>query len=128
VYILLVDDEEELVSTLAERLDFRGIHAEWATSAKKAIELVKEKHFDIAVLDVKMPRISGLELMGILKKTDPELRFIFLTGHGSESDFRHGCEGGACFYLIKPLKLEALVEKLEEAMAGKRQDQGDNLL
>jgi DNA-binding response OmpR family regulator len=128
VNILLVDDEEELVSTLAERLGFRGIHADWATSAKKAIELVQDKHYDVAVLDVKMPRISGLELMGILKKKDPELRFIFLTGHGSESDFRHGCERGACFYLIKPLKLEALVEKLEEAMAGKKQNQGDNLL
>ncbi|WP_462324964.1 response regulator [Desulfoplanes sp.] len=125
MYILLVDDEEELVSTLAERLGFRGIRAEWATSAEKALELAQTKDFDIAVLDVKMPRISGLELMGMLKEKVPELRFIFLTGHGSEADFRQGCEGGACFYLMKPLQLEALVEKLEEAMAGKKQDQGD---
>ncbi|PIE68623.1 MAG: response regulator [Deltaproteobacteria bacterium] len=118
MYILLVDDEEELVQTLAERLGFRGIEAEWATSAETALELVREKHFDIAVLDVKMPRISGIELMGMLKEQDPALRFVFLTGHGSEADFRQGSESGACFYLMKPVKLERLVEKLEEAIDG----------
>ena len=125
--ILLVDDEEELVSTLAERLGFRGIRAEWATSAKRALELVQEKDFDVAVLDVKMPKISGIELMGMLREKSPGLRFIFVTGHGSESDFRQGRESGASFYLMKPLKLEALVDTLEKTMAGKTQDQGDHL-
>lgn len=125
--ILLVDDEEELVSTLAERLGFRGIRAEWATSAQRALELVQEKEFDVAVLDVKMPKINGIELMGMLKEKSPGLRFIFVTGHGSEADFHQGRQSGASFYLMKPLKLEALVDTLEKTMAGKTQDQGDDL-
>jgi len=117
VYILLVDDEEELVSTLAERLGFRDIRADWATSAEQALELVEKNHYDLAVLDVKMPRISGFRLMHMIKDKVPGMRFIFLTGHGSESDFKEGCESGACFYLMKPLRLELLVEKLNEALA-----------
>ncbi len=117
--VLLVDDEEELVTTLAERLGFRGIHAQWATTAEQALELVQAQDFDIAVLDVKMPRVSGIELMGLLKEQVPDLRFIFLTGHGSEADFRQGYESGARFYLMKPLQLEALVEKLQETIDGK---------
>ena len=118
MYILLVDDEEELVSTLAERLAFRDIRADWATSAEKALELVEKNTYDIAVLDVKMPRISGFKLMELIREKAPAMRFIFLTGHGSESDFREGCESVACFYLMKPLRLEILVEKLHETLAG----------
>ncbi len=116
MYILLVDDEEELVSTLAERLAFRDIRADWATSAERALELVEKNTYDIAVLDVKMPRINGFRLMELIQAKKPDMRFIFLTGHGSESDFREGSESGACFYLMKPLRLEVLVEKLHETL------------
>ncbi len=58
--VLLVDDEEQLVSTLAERLAFRGIHANWVTSSTAALELIETDSFDLAILDVKMPKISGL--------------------------------------------------------------------
>lgn len=113
--ILLVDDEEELVSTLAERLGFRGIEARWATSAEQAMEKIAAHHFDVAVLDVKMPRISGLELMDMIRQKQPDMKFIFLTGHGSEADFQQGCRSGACFYLIKPVRIDDLVGKINEA-------------
>jgi DNA-binding response OmpR family regulator len=58
--VLLVDDEHELVSTLAERLSFRGIQADWATSGEEAMRLTEKNTYDVAVLDVKIPRISGL--------------------------------------------------------------------
>lgn len=113
--VLLVDDEEQLVSTLAERLAFRGIEASWVTSSTAAIELVKTEAFDIAILDVKIPKISGLELKKRLHALRPEMKFIFLTGHGSEDDFRIGAaEAGADFYLVKPVQIEALLEKMNE--------------
>lgn len=115
--ILLVDDEEELVSTLAERLGFRDIQADWATSAEDALALIEKNTYEIAVLDVKMPRISGFKLMQMIREKVPGMRFIFLTGHGSDSDFQEGCESGACFYLMKPVRLETLVEKLQETLA-----------
>jgi len=111
--VLLVDDEEELVSTLAERLSFRGIEADWSTAGDQALEAARSAHYDIAVLDVKMPHISGIELKRRLEKTNPSMRFIFVTGHGSEEDFRTG-SAEAAHYLVKPLDIEALITTLHE--------------
>ncbi|HSO67358.1 MAG TPA: response regulator, partial [Desulfatirhabdiaceae bacterium] len=76
--VLLVDDEEELVSTLAERLAMRGIDASWVTSSRSAIETVDREDFDIAVLDVILPKMNGLELMRQLGIRKPDVKFIFL--------------------------------------------------
>ena len=109
--VLLVDDEEELVTALAERLSFRGIDADWATSGSQALELVDTHVYDVAVLDVKMPNISGIELKKRLEKTRPDMKYIFLTGHGSEEDFRAG-SAEASQYLVKPLDIEILIETM----------------
>ncbi|VBB41487.1 Response regulator receiver protein [uncultured Desulfatiglans sp.] len=121
--VLLVDDEEELVSTLAERLNMRGIEADWATKVEDAISLVGETSYDIAVLDIKLPKMSGLQLKKKLEDLRPKMKFIFMTGHGSEADFRTGAaEAGEAFYLVKPVGIEILVEKMQEVMQseGKR--------
>jgi len=113
--ILLVDDEAELVSTLAERLSFRGIEADWVTTGEEALKQVEEQRYAVGVLDVKIPRISGLALKKRLEEKCPEMKFIFLTGHGSEEDFLIGsAEAGADYYLIKPVDLNLLIEKLNE--------------
>ncbi len=120
--VLLVDDEVELISTLAERLSFRGIDVDYATTAESAIRLADEKSYDIAVLDVKMPRVRGFEIKKILEKKQPEMRFLFMTGHGSEHDFRTGvAETGEAFYLVKPVAIDVLIERMKEAM----EKQGD---
>lgn len=117
IRVLLVDDEEELVSTLAERLSLRGLDADWATSAEKALELAQGKNYDIAVLDVKIPRISGLKLKVKLEEGFPGMKFIFMTGHGSEEDFRAGtAETGTAYYLVKPVDIRALIEKMNQAL------------
>lgn len=115
--VLLVDDEEELVSTLAERLSLRGIDAQWVTSAEEALQRAKEMNYTLAVLDVKIPRISGLKLKAKLQEMRPEMKFIFLTGHGSEDDFRTGAaEAGAAYYLVKPVNIDALIRKMKEVI------------
>ena len=124
MHVLLVDDEEQLVSTLAERLQIRGIEARWVTSSMAALELIETETFDLAILDVKMPKINGLELKKRLQTLRPEMKFIFMTGHGSEDDFKTGAaEAGENFYLVKPVKIESLLEKMNEAMQrqGERQ-------
>ena len=113
--VLLIDDEEEFVATLAERLQIRGIDAEWATTAEKGLQLVTETRYDIAVLDVKMPKISGIDLKAKIQALSPETKFIFLTGHGSEKDFIAG-KSISEFYLIKPVQIDDLVEKLHTAV------------
>ncbi len=113
--VLLVDDEKELVSTMAERLSFRGIDADWASSAVDALKLAETGTYDLALLDVKMPKISGLELKKMLESKYPNMKFIFLTGHGSEDDFQAGtAETGIGYYLVKPLNIEVLVSKMNE--------------
>jgi DNA-binding response OmpR family regulator len=112
--LLLVDDEGELVSTLAERLAFRGIDADWVTSGEDALKKAETKSYDLAVLDVKMPKISGIKLKDTLTTKYPDMKFIFMTGHGSEDDFRAG-SSEAC-YLVKPIGIEALVSKINEAL------------
>ncbi|HEX9910757.1 MAG TPA: response regulator [Desulfatiglandales bacterium] len=115
--VLLVDDEHELVSTLAERLSFRGIQADWATSGEEAMRLTEKNTYDVAVLDVKIPRISGLELKRRLHAKIPAMKFIFMTGHGSEDEFRNcSAETGEGCYLVKPVNIEDLIRKMNELM------------
>ncbi|HAS89088.1 MAG TPA: response regulator [Desulfovibrio sp.] len=116
--ILLVDDESELVSALAERLSFRGFDADWVCSGAEAIDKVKENEYDLAVLDVKMPRMSGLELRAELNKIRSGLKYIFLSGHGSEEDYTVGAAEAEC-YLVKPVKIEELVDKINLALGSK---------
>jgi DNA-binding response OmpR family regulator len=113
--ILLVDDEEKFVSRLAERLIIRGFEADWATTCDEAIVKAEKKKFDIAVLDVKMPRMSGIDLKKKLEKISPEMKFIFVTGHGSEEDYNVGSKE-ASFYIIKPFRIEMLVEKVKQTL------------
>ncbi len=113
--VLLVDDEEELVTALAERLSYRGIEADWSTTGDRALELAEAHTYDIAVLDVKMPNLNGIELKKKLEKMRPSMRYIFLTGHGSEEDFRAGSIE-ASQYLVKPLDIEILIEAMHEAV------------
>ncbi|NIR14642.1 MAG: response regulator, partial [Desulfobacterales bacterium] len=84
--VLLVDDEDEMVTALAERLSLRGIEADWVNSGEDAIARLTDKKYDIVVLDVKMPGMSGLETMEQVQKLQPQTKVIFLTGHGSVSD------------------------------------------
>jgi DNA-binding response OmpR family regulator len=115
--VLLVDDEKEFVSTLAERLLLRGVDADWVTSAEAALKKIEDRQYDLAVLDVKMPHVSGIELKRMLHKRCPDMLFIFMTGHGSEQDFHAGSsEAGAAYYLVKPVHIEDLMRKMNEAL------------
>ena len=117
--VLLVDDEEELVATLAERLEMRGIEAVWASDCQSALDRLETAEFDIALLDVKLPNMNGLELKRLMEAKRPGMKFIFLTGHGSEEDFNAcSAESGQQFYLIKPVQIEVLLTKLNEVMQG----------
>lgn len=113
--VLLVDDEKKFVSLLAERLSLRGLEADWATTCDEALSKALTEDYDIAVLDVKMPGISGINLKKKLEKITPHMKFIFVTGHGSEEDYNIGIKE-ASFYIIKPFKIETLIERIMQAL------------
>ncbi|EGJ50789.1 response regulator [Desulfocurvibacter africanus] len=113
--VLLVDDEQQFVSTLAERLELRGIAARVAYNGDQALEAVEIDAPNIIVLDVIMPGMKGLEVLRHVKAKHPEVQVILLTGQGATRDGIEGMRLGAFDYMIKPLDIEALVEKMEEA-------------
>jgi len=114
--VLLVDDEEKFVSRLAERLALRGFESDWAVSYDEALSKVRVEKYDIAVLDIKMPSMSGIELKKRIEKMVPGIKFIFVTGHGSEQDYDIVCQEAFCC-IIKPFKIETLIEKIEQALS-----------
>lgn len=118
IRVLLADDEEELVTALVERLALRGIEADGVSTCEAAVALLREKHYDVAVLDVKLPRMSGFELKKQMIRVAPHMKFIFITGHGSYASFQEGtAEAGRPYYLLKPVDIELLVAKIREITA-----------
>ena len=118
--ILIVDDEEDLVSTMAERLALRGFQVETATRATDALRHVSEEDFSVLILDVRMPGIGGLKLMAEIKRKQPDLPVILFTGHGSVADAERGLREGAFDYLMKPIDLDELIEKIRNAEGRKK--------
>jgi len=116
--VLLVDDEQKFALMLAKRLELRGIHAEVFFSGEKALETVEQGHrFAVGILDVKMPGIGGIELKQRLGALDPQMKFVFLTGHGSKIDDPGGAHETEN-YLPKPLKIDTLIETLNRLTEG----------
>ena len=115
--VLFVDDEEELVSAVVERLQLRGIEAQGATAGAEALGLIGRETFDVVVADVKMPGLGGLEIVRQVKALRPGLQVILLSGHGSHADAEEGRRLGAFDYVEKPIDIEILIGILRNAAA-----------
>jgi DNA-binding NtrC family response regulator len=115
IKLLIVDDEVGYVNVLSNRLGKRNIEVSKAFSGTEAIQVLRKQDFDVAVLDLKMEDMDGIEVLKIFKKMDPHMAVIMLTGHGSETAAREGIECGAFDYLLKPCELEELLAKIKAA-------------
>jgi len=115
IKVLVADDEVEFASTLTTRLQLRNFDATMVTSGEKALRAVSDNCPNVLLLDMKMPDLDGLEVLAKLKDNYPGLKVIILTGHGSFGIGRGGMELGAFDYLMKPVDLNLLIEKIEEA-------------
>ena len=115
--VLLVDDEEQFLETLAERMRARGMEVTTATSAAEALKKVAEESYDAVILDLLMPQIDGIETLGILKKKNPDIQVILLTGHATVEKGVEAMKLGATDFLEKPASVEVLTEKIKKASA-----------
>ena len=113
--ILLVDDEREFVQTLSERLMMRDLGSAVAYDGESALEVAREDEPDVMILDLKMPGIDGIEVLRRIKKTQPEIEVIILTGHGSEADKTTCMQLGAFAYLQKPVDIDELSATIKAA-------------
>jgi len=115
--VLLIDDEEDFVMTLAERLQIRGLRPVAATDGETGLNLIRNESFDVVILDVMMPGLSGLEVLERIQKFNSQIPVIMLTGHGRSEDGPRGLRLGAFDYLIKPLDIDELIQKIRAAAA-----------
>lgn len=118
IRLLLVDEEEEYAKVLSKRMAKRRILVTPALSGGKAIQVLRRQDFDVVLLDLKLEDMDSIEVLKILKKMDPSLPVIMLTGKDSEKAAREGLTYGASDYLTKPCELEELLFKIENACRG----------
>ena len=115
IKLLIVDDEEDFLNSIAERLGMRDFDVSTASEGNLAVKAAKKGKFDVAILDMKMPGMDGMELLKVLKKKHKFLEVIILTGHGAIDSAVEATKLGAYSYLEKPYDFEKLLEVLKEA-------------
>ena len=116
VRLLLVDDEEAFVSVLTKRFAKRNVLVTPAFNGTEALRCLRGSDFDVAVLDLKMEGLDGIEVLKLFQMMAPELPVIMLTGHGCQDSAREGAAHGAFDYLSKPYDFEHLLLKIREAI------------
>ena len=114
-HILIVDDEKDFVDALAERLTIREYNAAASYSGQDALEKIKEHNYDIVILDVKMPGVSGIDVLKEIKSLKPLTEVIMLTGNATVETAIEGMKLGAYDYLMKPCDTDELNEKITNA-------------
>jgi len=121
--ILLVDDERDFVEALAERLRNRDFDVTTAFTGEEALERLKEYNFDVAIVDVKMPGLDGIETLKGIKKLKPLTEVLMLTGHGTVETAIEGMKHGAYDFLMKPCEMDTLLEKIGDAYERKAEQE-----
>ena len=119
IKVLLVDDETSFVETLGRRLTLRKLQVLTAGSANEALDILGREELDVVVLDVKMPGTDGLTAIKTIKRRHPLVEVILLSGHANLEASVGGVALGAFDYLLKPVRIDELVYKIEDAFRRK---------
>jgi len=113
--ILLVDDEEDFVKSLQERMELRDVKPDVALNGEQALEKVEEEQPTVMILDLKMPGMDGLTVLRQVKKAYPKTQVIILSGRGTKKDKKLARKMGAFAYLQKPVEMDTLMETVKAA-------------
>ncbi len=123
IKVLLIDDEQTLLDYLSKRLLKEGFTVKATFSGEEALDVAADNFFDVAVVDLKMPGIDGVETQKRLREIQPLIQCIVLTGHGSIDTALESGQQDAYKYLLKPIDYENLVETIKEAHQKKEEIQ-----
>lgn len=113
--VLVVDDEEDFLKTISERLEMRDMKPDVATNGEEALKKVEEEEPTVMVLDLRMPGMDGLDVLRQVKKAYPKTQVIILTGRGTKKDEEQARKLGAFAYLQKPVEMDTLVDTIRSA-------------
>jgi DNA-binding NtrC family response regulator len=122
--VLLVDDERDYLEVLIRRLGKRDVDVDGVSSGEEALQYLQARPIDVAVLDVRMPGMDGLTALRKIKKLDPLIEVIMLTGHASLEVALEGMRSGAFDYLMKPAEIDDLLYKIQDAHRAKTIQEG----
>ncbi|GAB6037265.1 response regulator [Fundidesulfovibrio butyratiphilus] len=122
IKLLLVDDEENFVNTLSERMKMRDVPTKVVYSGEEALTVVKGEEPDVMVLDLRMPGIDGMEVLRKVKATNPKVQVIILTGHGTDLDEAEARKLGAFHYHKKPIDIDELLGTVKKAYRQRIED------
>lgn len=117
--ILFIDDEQDFLEVMSERMTARNMKVSTASSAKEGLAIAAEGSFDAVILDLAMPEMNGIEVLKVLKEKNPDLEVILLTGHATVKDGIEAMKLGALDLLEKPADINTLTEKIQAAQAKK---------
>jgi DNA-binding NtrC family response regulator len=117
--ILLIDDEQDFLTVMSERMEARKMKVSTASSAKEGLEKVAAGSFDAVILDLAMPGMNGIEALKVLKEKNPDLAVILLTGHATIKQGIEAMKLGALDLMEKPADINSLAEKIKTAKAQK---------
>jgi DNA-binding response OmpR family regulator len=118
--VLVVDDEADFLESIVKRLELRGIDVDGVGDGDAALDLLARKQMDVVVLDIKMPGMDGIEALRQIRTRYPDVEVIVLTGHASQEFRRLGHELGAFDYLIKPVRLDTVLDRIRAACRRRR--------
>ena len=121
--VLVVDDEADFLTTLVNRLRKRNLEVSGVASGEKALGLLDKEPFDVVILDVKMPGMDGVDVLREMKRKWPPVEVIMLTGHASIESGIEGMKLGAFDFIIKPMDIDDLVDKMRKAFEKKSNHQ-----
>ncbi|WP_320172236.1 response regulator [Maridesulfovibrio sp.] len=130
IRLLIVDDEAGFAEVLRKRMGRRGIHVDTAGRGEDAVRMLHENSYDVAVLDLKLEGMDGIEILKVFRMLDPDLPVLMLTGHGCEKAAAEGRRLGVAEYLSKPVEFNLLLEKVRQVGSRKEgvrgQDKGSS--
>ena len=113
--VLFVDDDRDFLDTLVERLRMREIKVDGVYSGEAALEYVDKKKVDVVILETRMPKMSGIQILKEIKKRNTLIEVILLSGHANMEAAIESMELGAFDYLLKPIEIDALLYKIQDA-------------
>ncbi|RUA03247.1 MAG: response regulator [Deltaproteobacteria bacterium] len=114
--ILIVDDDEDLLEILAERMKMRGMSVVSAQTADAALALIEQEPFDVIIIDFMLPGIDGLQAIKIIRETRPDLRIILQTAYATPEKEKEALAMGAIGVVEKPMDLERLTNLIKKPM------------
>jgi DNA-binding response OmpR family regulator len=116
IRVLLIDDEEEFASALAERLSLRGMRTSTCNRGEEGLKMIETDPPQVVILDMNMPGLSGMDVLARIRTDHPEIRVILLTGQSPREVEKAASGAGACDYLTKPVNIGELIVKIRSAV------------